>query len=154
MRSSKSPPAGWAAKWLGDKWGDVRRARRATASFGLFIAATIIVVATRIDNPVFAMIALGLASFSNDLAFAPDWVACMDVGGRLAGSLAGSMNMMGNLGGAIGPVVVGYILDRAKPAENVPPTLAGWTLAFLVAAAIYVVGAIAWMFIDSVTPLE
>jgi ACS family glucarate transporter-like MFS transporter len=145
---------GWAAKRLADAWRDVRRARRVVACTGLFSAGAMLVVATRISNPVLAMVALGLASFSNDLAMAPDWGACMDVGGRLAGSLSGSMNMMGNLGGALGPVVVGYILDRAKPAVGAPPTLEGWTLAFFVAAAIYAVGAVAWIFIDPVTPLE
>lgn len=30
----------------------------------------------------------------------------------------------------------------------------GWTTVFLVAAAFYVVGAVAWLFIDPVTPLE
>ena len=145
---------GWLAKRLADGSGNVRRARRVVACTGLFMAGAMLVVATRIDNPVFAMIALGLASFSNDLAMAPDWAACMDVGGRLAGSLSGSMNMMGNLGGAVGPVVVGYILTSTKTAPDSTPTMAGWTLAFLVAAAVYVVGAISWIFIDPVTPLE
>ena len=35
----------------------------------------------------------------------------MDVGGRFAGTLSGSMNMMGNFGGMAGPVVVGLILQ-------------------------------------------
>ena len=145
---------GWIAKRLAESSGDVRRARKLVACTGLFAAGAMLVLATRINDPVFAMVALGLASFSNDLAMAPDWAACMDVGGRLAGSLSGSMNMMGNLGGAVGPVVVGYILQSTKVTPSSPPTLAGWTTAFLVAAAVYVVGAIAWMFIDPVTPLE
>jgi MFS family permease len=100
------------------------------------------------------MVALGLASFANDLAMAPDWAACMDVGGRFAGSLSGSMNMMGNLGGAVGPLVVGYILAAGKAVPDAAPSLESWTTAFLVAAAIYGVGAVAWLFIDPVTPLE
>jgi ACS family glucarate transporter-like MFS transporter len=100
------------------------------------------------------MVALGLASFSNDVTLAPCWVSCMDVGGRLSGSLSGSMNMMGNFGGALGPVIVGYILNSTKVSAAAPPTLHGWTTAFLLAAAIYVVGAVSWIFIDPVTPLE
>ncbi len=145
---------GWVAKQLAERWMPVASARRIVACTGLFLAGAMLVVATRINDPVFAMIALGLASFSNDLAMAPDWAACMDVGGRLAGSLSGSMNMMGNLGGAVGPVVVGYILNSTKISADAPPTAQGWTTAFLVAAAIYGVGAIAWLFIDPVTPLE
>jgi nitrate/nitrite transporter NarK len=145
---------GWLAKRLADHWLNVARARRVVACAGLFAAGALLVIATRINDPVFAMIALGLASFANDLAMAPDWAACMDVGGRLAGSLSGSMNMMGNLGGAVGPVVVGYILASSKVTPDSPPTLQGWTMAFLVAAVIYWAGAIAWLFIDPVTPLE
>jgi predicted MFS family arabinose efflux permease len=145
---------GWVAKRLAERWSNVRRARRVVACTGLFSAAALLVIATRINDPVYAMIALGLASFSNDLAMAPDWAACMDVGGRLAGSLSGSMNMMGNLGGAVGPVVVGYILASSKVTPDAAPSPQGWTTAFLVAAAVYAIGATAWLFIDSVTPLE
>lgn len=145
---------GWAAKKLAQRWGNVGKARRVVAVTGLFSAGAMLIIATRINDPVFAMLALGLASFSNDLAMAPDWAACMDVGGRLAGSLSGSMNMMGNFGGMLGPLVVGFILSASKLTPTSAPTMAGWTMAFLVAAVIYWIGAIAWVFIDPVTPLE
>jgi len=50
--------------------------------------------------------------------------------------------------------VVGYILSSTKVTPDAPPTEQGWTMAFLVAAAIYGVGAIAWLFIDPVTPVD
>jgi len=82
------------------------------------------------------------------------WGACMDVGGRHAGALSGSMNMMGNLGGAVGPFVVGVILDAGKSAVDSKPSFESWVTCFLVAAGIYFIGAVAWLFIDPVTPLE
>jgi MFS family permease len=145
---------GIIARRLAERWLDVRRARRVTAATGLFSATVMLVLATRISNPALAMVALGMASFSNDLAMAPGWGAVMDVGGRLAGSLSGSFNMMGNFGGAIGPFVVGQILSHFKPAPDQPPTLEGWTLALLVAAGVYAIGGLSWFFIDPVTPLE
>jgi MFS transporter, ACS family, glucarate transporter len=144
---------GWISRWLAVRWSDVRRGRKVVACAGLFSAAALLILATKLDNPVSAMAAIGFAGFSNDLAMAPDWTACMDIGGRWSGSLSGSMNMVGNLGGAVGPAAVGYILDSSKSQSGVP-TPEAWTMAFLVAAAVYVVGAIAWMFIDPVTPLE
>lgn len=145
---------GWLAKRLAERWSNVARARRVVAVTGLFAAGAMLIVATKINDPLFAMIALGLASFSNDLAMAPDWGACMDVGGRLAGSLSGSMNMMGNFGGMLGPLAVGFILSSSKPAPDAPPTMEGWITTFIVAAIFYFIGAIAWLFIDPVTPLE
>ena len=69
----------------------------------------------------------------------------MDVGGKFTGTLSGSMNMMGNLGGALSPIVTGYILDNTNK---------NWTITFYISAALYLGGTLCWMFIDPVTPLE
>jgi MFS family permease len=145
---------GWLATAFARRLHSVARARRLVASSGLLIAGGLLIVSTSIDDPVLALVTLGFASFCNDLAMAPSWSACMDVGGRHAGSVSGSMNMFGNLGAAIGAVVVGYILTASKVAADSAPTLAGWTTTFLVAAAIYFVGTLAWLFIDPVTPIQ
>jgi nitrate/nitrite transporter NarK len=68
----------------------------------------------------------------------------MDVGGRYVGTLSGSMNMMGNLGGFLSPIVIGYIVEATN----------NWTLTFYVTAAVYLVGAMFWLIMDPVTPLE
>jgi len=59
-----------------------------------------------------------------------------------AGSLSGSMNMMGNLGGVLGPIFAAIL----KMSGN------NWTLTFWVSAALYLIGAACWFFIDPVTP--
>jgi Na+/melibiose symporter-like transporter len=78
----------------------------------------------------------------------------MDVGGRLAGSLSGSMNMMGNLGSAAGAAVVGSMLNSSKISPTSLPTMEAWLTVFVLAATLYVLGGIAWLFIDPVTPLD
>jgi MFS family permease len=108
-------------------------------------AAAMLLVSVRLADPTWAMIAMGMASFCNDLAMPSAWGACMDVGGRFAGTYSGSMNMMGNFGGVAGPIVVGYILQA---------TGHNWALTFYVSAAVYLLGAILWLFIDPVTPLD
>ena len=104
-----------------------------------------LVVSTRMHNPLAAMVAMGLASFSNDLVMPGSWGACMDVGGKYAGTLSGAMNMMGNLGGAASPTIIGYMLRWTN--DN-------WSMTFYVSAAIYAAAAILWRFLDPVTPLE
>jgi len=145
---------GWLATRLARRLKSVALARRLVASSGLITAGALLTVAPNINDPVFALLTLGFASFCSDLAMAPSWSACMDVGGRHAGSLSGSMNMMGNLGAGIGAVVVGYILTSSKVTADAAPTLAGWNTTFLVAAALYLVGTLAWIFIDPVTPVQ
>jgi nitrate/nitrite transporter NarK len=69
----------------------------------------------------------------------------MDIGGRFVGSLSGSMNMMGQLGGTLCPIAVAQILKY---------TANNWVIAFWVAATVYLIGAVCWIFIDPVTPLD
>src|SRR5262249_61823759 len=86
----------------------------------------------------------GLSSFFDDFVMPPAWAACMDIGGRYSGTLSGSMNMVGNFAGGFSPLVVGYLL--AWTAQN-------WTLTVYISDAIYSLGAICWMFLDSQEPL-
>jgi cyanate permease len=90
------------------------------------------------------MVVLGLASFANDLAMPTSWATCMDVGGRYAGTLSGSMNMMGSLTAGLAPIIVGYLLAA---------TGRDWSLTFYLSAAVYLVGAVCWLFIDPARPL-
>jgi len=115
---------------------------------GLTGAALLLLISFYIRDPLVAMLVMGLASFFNDTTLPGSWAACMDVGGKYAGTVSGSMNMLGNFGGMAGPVVVGYILSLTDS------TTQDWQLAFFIFAAVYFLGAICWLFIDPVTPLE
>jgi hypothetical protein len=55
------------------------------------------------------------------------------------------MNMMGGIAGGCSPLVVGYLLAW---------TSRGWIVTFYVSAAIYVMGALCWLFLDTQTPIE
>ena len=90
------------------------------------------------------MFLMGMASFCNDLVMPGAWSACMDVGGKYAGTVSGSMNMMGNLAGFVAPVVGGMIRDAGYD----------WNIFLYSMAAVYVLGGLCWPFIDPVTPLE
>jgi MFS transporter, ACS family, glucarate transporter len=129
------------ARWF----GSVVRARCWSGFIGMTGAALMLLVAIQFKNPLLVLLSIGLASFCNDLSMPGAWGACMDVGGRFAGSLSGSMNMMGNMGGAIAPMVVPWVL---KASDN------NWNANFWMFAAVYFLGALCWLFIDPVTPLE
>jgi ACS family glucarate transporter-like MFS transporter len=115
------------------------------AMTGMLGAAACICAVTRIADPLHAMIAMGFASFSNDLVMPPAWNACMDIGGRISGTVSSVMNMLGNLAGFVAPVFGGFLLDR---------THGNWNLLLLVMAGVYVAGAMCWPFIDPFTPID
>lgn len=140
--------SGWLAAWLIQRRCDVTKTRRRLAyfgCFGYFGGAGMLLLSPSIADPVLGMIAMGLASFVLDLTLAGSWGACMDVGGKYAGRLSGSMNMAGNIAGGVAPVAVGYILKYSGH---------NWMITFWISAAIYVIGGLCWRWIDPVTPLD
>ncbi len=137
--------AGFALPRLESWVGNQRLARRSIAATGMFIAAGMLVLSPQIGDPYVAMVIMGLASFGSDLSMPSSWGACMSVGGKYAGSMSGSMNMMGNLGGVFCPIAVAQILARTNN---------NWTVTFWISAAFCVVAGVSWFFIDPVTPLD
>jgi nitrate/nitrite transporter NarK len=91
------------------------------------------------------MLAMGMAGFCNDVVMPPSWAACMDIGGKYAGTVSGSMNMMGNLAAYVSPVAGGYILAA---------TDRNWDIFLYLMAAVYLFGSVIWPFIDPETPIE
>jgi MFS family permease len=119
-------------------------ARRTVAIVGFVGASASIMGFIQIADPVRAMFLLGLAGFFNDFVMPAAWAGCMDIGGRYSGTVSGSMNMLGNIGGALSPLAIGYILTFTNN---------NWTLTFYVSSAIYLLGGVCWLFIDAHTPL-
>jgi len=136
--------SGWLAGWLVRRGFALARVRRGLAFVGYGGAAAMLLLSPRIDDPLWAMLAMGAASFSLDLALPVCWRTAMDVGGEYAGTVSGTMNMAGQIGGAVGPIVVGYILQYMNH---------NWSLTFALSAAINVLGGLCWIWIDPVTPI-
>lgn len=131
---------GFVARRMAAKSGNLSRARRQLGVFGMLGASGMIVLATTLNSPTYIMVALGLSGFCNDLSMPGAWGACMEVGGKLAGSVSGSMNMIGNFGGALGIVAIPWLMKVTDK---------NWDQVMYVAAAVYGIAAVCWAFIDS-----
>jgi len=133
--------------------GSLKTTRRILACTGFFGATIMLLVFIQMqDNThaatweaaIFAMAFLGLTSFFNDLVMPGAWATCMDVGGRYAGTVSGSMNMMGNLAGFVAPWIGGRIVDAGL----------GWSTFLYTMAAMYFLGGLCWPFIDPTKTLD
>lgn len=134
---------GFVAARLGRALGSDRSARRLLACAGFGGAATLLLLSLRFRDPLWAMIALGLASFANDFAMPVSWTACMDIGGRHTGTLSGMMNTLGAAAAGCAPIVTGHLRDLTG----------SWAPTFYVSAVLYLGGLVCWLFLDPVTPL-
>ena len=135
--------AGWITPPLVRRFG-LGRTRRGLGFAAMTSAAVLLVTSTFVRDPYVAVALIALVSFSMDLTLPGSWTTCMDIGGRGVGTLSGAMNMMGNLGGVVSPVVVGMIVDQTGD----------WNRPFPITAVICLVGACCWLLIDPVTPLD
>lgn len=135
----------WLIPRLARRWGSVAAARRAVAVTGFVGASICVFVFAGIEDPRRAMVVLGFAGFFNDFVMPAAWAGTMDIGGRYSGTVSGAMNMMGSVAGAASVLVVGYLLAW---------TGGNWTLTFYISSAIYMLGAVCWLFLDSHTPVE
>jgi MFS family permease len=132
--------------WLTDRLSRsmrLRWARRLPAMTGLLLAALFLVLAALLENNTWAMVALALSFGSSDLILAICWATCLDIGRQYAGTVSGTMNSLGQIGGVIAPVLVGWLVQE----------FGSWSLPLLLSAGYYVVSALLWLFIDAERPL-
>lgn len=130
---------------LAARFGSVTIARRIMAITGFVGASLSIILFIQVHDPYRAMFVLGMAGFFNDFVMPAAWASTMDKGGRFAGTVSGAMNMVGGIAGASGSLIVGQILEATNN---------DWAVALYVSAAIYLVGAFCWLFLDPHTPIE
>lgn len=125
--------------------GSIKTTRRLLACIGFAGACLCLVIATYLREPMIAISAVAFSSFFNDLVMPQSWGTVMDISGGFAGTLAGSMNMVGNLGGALYGPAAGIVLARTNH---------DWNAVLLMGAAVYLTGFVMWLFIDPVTPID
>jgi sugar phosphate permease len=126
---------GLATDWLLKRTGSARIGRRVVAITGLLGCAMFIVPAALAEDPYTAVFCLTAAMFFLECTIGPSWAVPMDTGGKYSGTVSGMMNMAGNFGGAISPIVFGYLAEGGN-----------WEAPFIVAAGLLVVGAAVWAF--------
>jgi nitrate/nitrite transporter NarK len=122
----------------GPRWG---RTLQGTVSYSL--GAGFFLLAALSTDPILAVAALCLASFGKDFAMAASWSTTVDIGHRYAGTVAGFMNMIGNLGTVVSPRVVVWLarLTGTDKAYN-------WKAALYYSAGMFVVASCCWLFIN------
>ncbi len=136
---------GWLTPRLIRRFGDAAHVRRGLGATGCALAGLMLLLSVRLKHPALAMAAMGCSCFGNDMAMPGSWAGCMDLGGRFAGTLSGLMNTWGCVGGLLAPWTIPYILQATgNDWSAVIHLIAGW----------YFVGALCWLGIDPVTPLD
>lgn len=88
--------------------------RRLPAMFGYALGAFGLILCTRLSGSETVwpfILCFSLAIFGVEMTLSPSWAFCMDIGGSRSGAVSGAMNMVGNLGAALGAIAFPYFRD-------------------------------------------
>ncbi len=107
----------------------------AITSLGLYIAAH---TPDAGMNFFWMSVSLGALGFS----MSASWSTVISLGGKYTGSVSGWMNLWGNIGGVLAPIVTAYMVTHY-----------GWNNAFIATSLFGIVAVIAWLFVRPGTPL-
>jgi len=129
---------GWTTDWLARRTGNLKLARCGIGVFGYAASAVTLFAVARVEGNLRAALLLALALGFQTITTSAAWSVCLDVGRKYAGIVTGCMNTVGNVGGAIGPLVTGYAVKN----------LGSWTMPFYVMAALFVFGGAMWLLLD------
>ena len=88
--------------------------RKIPAIVGFLLAAVGMVISAYQGTALGAVWWLTLAIFGADMTLSPSWSFCIDIGGKNAGAVSGTMNMAGNLGSAITALAFAYLPATAQ----------------------------------------
>jgi MFS family permease len=100
-----------------------------------------------------------MVGFANDLIMGPAWATAQDIGRRYAAIVSGAMNMVGNLGGALGVFCTGLILaahTQKVTVDGVEKEVVqgtGFGICFVMYATVYGLGVLSWLLIDPTKPV-
>jgi sugar phosphate permease len=122
---------GWLSDVLLRITSNVKQSRRVVAVAGFLLAAAGIVPATLTTDPQTCVLWSCIAFFGLEITVGVSWAIPLDIGGDCAGSVSSVMNMCGNIGGAISPAALAYLVKAY-----------GWNVPFLVASSLCVIGAV------------
>jgi ACS family glucarate transporter-like MFS transporter len=111
-------------------------ARTTFGSVGLVLCCVTLYLGAVATVPWQNVLWMSLSLGSLGLTFNASWAACLDIGGQYSGSVSGWMNLWGNIGGVLAPIVTAWIATRFS-----------WRAAILVTSASALIGVVSWFLV-------
>ncbi len=125
---------GMFSDWIEQRSGSRRIARQGIGVASHAICGLLIFAAQLVIDPIPAVLLISLGSFVFALGSSASYAINMDLGGSRSATLFALMNMSGNIGAAISPIVVGFLI-----------TLLGWSSILPFFGAVYLCAAACWL---------
>ena len=133
---------GFVSDYVSKKHG-LKNGRRYVGMFGLVMAGICMLIGSYSADNGTAIVFLALGLAFKDFTLPVAWAVATDIGGKHAGSVAGTMGLAGQLGSVVMASAFGYILT-ATGSYELPVRLIG---------CLVIIGGLLWFKIDASKPL-
>lgn len=151
---------GLAGGWLNEifiaRTGNRRWSRSGIGFVGKLIGCGLLLLVSRQETAVAAIVVLMLAKFFGDWSQPTVWGTCTDLGGRFSATVFSIINTSGTVGGIVMPLVFGKLLDWFTRQELVAEKLVAitsWDPLFYLLSAMYLASGLCWLMVDCTKPL-
>lgn len=134
---------GLASDWLLRTTGNRRLSRQGVAVAGMLGCTTLTLAAYFVADPVLSVGLISAGAFWGVFGGVSGYSVAIEFGGKRVATVFATMNMCGNVGSALFPMAVGYLV-RATGA---------WDLALLLFAGLFAADAVLWALLNPRKPL-
>ncbi len=124
--------------WLLRRTGNRRLARQGIAFIGMLSCSGLIAVSYFISDTTIAIACVSLGAFLATFGGVSGYTMAIEFGGKHVATTFSIMNMCGNLGAALFPLLAGYISDGPS----------GWTGVLFLSVFILVIDAVCWAWLN------
>lgn len=131
---------GAVSDWVLARTGSRRMSRQGVSVFSLTWCAVLIVLSQTVKNPLGAVLLISGGSFCASLAGPCAYSITMDMGGKHVATVFSVMNMAGNLGAILFPLVVPLLKEQTG----------NWDAVLYLFAGIYLAGGVCWLLLNPV----
>ena len=135
---------GWFSDRLFMRTQNLRYSRRVVAVSGFGVAVIFVTLGVLASSPLLAILSMSLGVAGLELTTGVSWAIPLDIGRDHSGTVSGVMNMFGNLGGALSPILFAVLLK----------TFNSWTPPFILASILCLVAGLLWFKIDPTLSVE
>lgn len=128
---------GFLCDWLVVRTGRKRLVRALFPIVGCVTAAAAMFGLRYVENATQAAVLMCIAAGMYDMGQSANWASIVDIGGRHAGIATGFINMIGNMGHFVQPVVGAYVFTNH-----------GWNAMLVFYAIAFLIAGSMWLIID------
>lgn len=135
------PLGGAVSDWVFHRTGDRRLSRQGVAAASMACCGGLILLSHPVQDATAAVLLISAGSFIASFAGPCAYTATIDMGGRHVTMLFSLMNMAGNVGAFVFPIVVPYLIqkDPGRPGSG------NWDLVLYTFAGMYFAAAVCWL---------